>query len=228
MIKILFILLIFFIPNGALGHLKHYENIKEIQMDIFKDGKIIGFCNYEFFRDGDNTEIKNNTEFNVELLNIKIFSIISNSTEVYNKNSLISFKSKTLQNKKKKYVNLKYLKEDNKFLIDGSSYKGTSSIDVVIGSWWNHKILTANKQISPLSGSVKNQTITFIKKENISINGKKILSHKFSLKSKDPNLSDDKKLDFEIWLEPKKNIILKVSYNRLGNWEYILKDIILD
>ena len=101
MIKILFILLIFFIPNNALGHLKHYKNIKKIQMDIFRDGKIIGFCNYEFLRDGDNTEIKNNTEFNVELLNIKIFSIISNSTEVYNKNNLISFKSKTLQNKKK-------------------------------------------------------------------------------------------------------------------------------
>ena len=77
----------------------------------------------------------------------------------------------------------------------------------------------------------KSRVLDFDEQEaarGITINGKKILSHKFSLKSKDPNLSDDKKLDFEIWLEPKKNIILKVSYNRLGNWEYILKDIILD
>ncbi len=228
MIKILFIFLIFLIPNSSLGHMKHYENIKKIQMDVVKDGKIIGFCNYEFFRDGDNIEIKNNTEFNVKLLNIEIFSVISNSTEIYNKDNLISFTSKTLQNKKEKYVNLKYLIEDEKFLIDGSSYKGTSAINNVIGSWWNHKILTANKQISPLSGSIKDQTVTFIKKESININGKNFLSHKFTLKSKDPNLSDDKKLDFEIWLEPQKNIILKVSYNRLGNWEYVLKNIIFN
>ena len=131
MIKVLFISLIFLIPNGALGHMKHYENIKKIQMDVFKDGKIIGFCNYEFFRDGDNTKIKNKTEFNVKLLNVKIFSIISNSTEIYNKDNLISFTSKTLQNKKKKYVNLKYLIEDDKFLIDGSSYKGTSTLHTI-------------------------------------------------------------------------------------------------
>ena len=30
------------------------------------------------------------------------------------------------------------------------------------------------------------------------INGKKVLSHKFTLKSKDPNLPDDKKLDFVV------------------------------
>ena len=89
----------------------------------------------------------------------------------------------------------------------------------------NHKILTSKSQISPLSGSIKEQVVKFIKKENIIINGKKYLAHKFTLKSKNPNLPEDKKLDFEIWLEPEKNIILKVNYNRLGNWEYILRKI---
>ena len=226
MIKILFILIILFIPNNALSHMKHYKDIKKIEMDVIKDGKIIGFCNYEFFRDGENTKIKNKTEFNVKLLNVKVFSIISNSIELYYKDNLISFTSKTLQNKKKKYVNLEYIEKNNNFLIDGSSYKGTSKINNVIGSWWNHKILTADKQISPLSGSIKDQVVTFIKKENLSINEKKILTHKFSLKSKNPNLQDDKKLDFKIWLDPESNIIIKVSYNRMGHWEYILKKII--
>ena len=46
----------------------------------------------------------------------------------------------------------------------------------------------------------------------------------FKLKSKNKNLDDDKKLDFDIWLEPNKGIIFKVKYNRLGNWEYRLKN----
>ena len=47
----------------------------------------------------------------------------------------------------------------------------------------------------------------------------------FKLKSKDENLPDDKKLNFDIWLDPKKGFIVKVSYERLGKWEYILKKV---
>ena len=34
----------------------------------------------------------------------------------------------------------------------------------------------------------------------------------------------DKKLDFNIWLEPNDGLIFKVQYNRLGNWEYKIKN----
>ncbi len=228
MFKILLIFVFLLIPINVSSHIGHYEKINKIQMDILKDGKIIGFCNYEFLRDGSITEIKNETKFEVKLLGIKVFSIKSNSIEVYDKDKLISFRSKTLQNKKKKYVELNYSKQNKKYLINGSSFKGSSEITSIIGSWWNHKILSADKQISPLSGSVKNQIVKFIKKENIYIDGKNYLTHKFSLKSKDKNVPDDKKLDFEIWLEPKRNIIIKVAYNRVGYWEYKLKNIILN
>ena len=33
-----------------------------------------------------------------------------------------------------------------------------------------------------------------------------------------------KKLDFYIWLEPNEGIIFKVKYNRLGSWEYRLRN----
>ena len=119
------------------------------------------------------------------------------------------FTLQIIKNKYDKYVNLKFQKNDDNYLIDGSSYKGIASLNNVVGNWWNHKILTSKSQISPLSGSIKEQVVKFIKKENIIINGKKYLAHKFTLKSKNPNLPEDKKLDFEIWLEPEKNIILK-------------------
>ncbi len=77
-----------------------------------------------------------------------------------------------------------------------------------------------------MSGSIKDQVVTFLKKEKIQIYGKEYLAHKFSLKSKDESLKENKKLDFEIWFEPNKNLILKVRYNRMGTWEYVLKNVI--
>ena len=33
-----------------------------------------------------------------------------------------------------------------------------------------------------------------------------------------------KKLNFDIWIDKKNNLILKVKYKRMGEWEYRLKD----
>ena len=49
------------------------------------------------------------------------------------------------------------------------------------------------------------------------------LAAHYKLKSKDNNLPDDKKLDFDIWVNKENNLILKVAYKRMGDWEYRLK-----
>ena len=135
----------------------------------------------------------------------------------------MSFESETFQNKKIKYVNLKLSEDKTQYLINGSSYKGNAALDNVIGNWWNYKILQTNTQISPLSGSIKKQQVNFIGDELLEILGRKINSNKFSLKSKNQNIAEDKKLDFIVWMDPNTNIILKVSYERMGSWEYKLK-----
>ena len=223
---ICFILLLY--PQGLNGHVSHYKNIKKIEMEIFKDGKNIGYCNYEFTKNNDSIKIYNETNFEVKLLGIKVFSINSIGTEIYKNNKLFSFNSNTLQNDKKKFVNLILNENEDVFDIKGSSYTGKANRNNIIGNWWNHKILESETQISPLSGSVKDQVVTFLGKEKVQIYGKEYLAHKFSLKSKDESISENKKLDFEIWLEPKKNLILKVKYNRMGSWEYILKNVIVN
>ena len=223
---ICFILLLY--PQGLNGHVSHYKNIKKIEMEIFKDGKNIGYCNYEFTKNNDSIKIYNETNFEVKLLGIKVFSINSIGTEIYKNNKLFSFNSNTLQNDKKKFVNLILNENEDVFEIKGSSYTGKANRNNIIGNWWNHKILESETQISPLSGSVKDQVVTFLGKEKIQIYGKEYLAHKFSLKSKDESISENKKLDFEIWLEPKQNLILKVKYNRMGSWEYILKNVIVN
>ena len=223
--KTLFTLFLFFLTISNIGaHTSHYKGIKVINMDVFRNGKLIGYSNY-FFTHGENTlEVKNYTKFKVKLFDIVIFSISGEALEKYKYDKLVSYNSTTFQNDKEKYVRLKYDKLNNNFIIDGSSFKGKASTDAIIGNWWNHKILKVDKQISPISGSVKKQLVKFIGKENIKLNKKDYILDRYKLVSKNNNLPDDKKLDFDIWVNPKNNLIYKVSYNRAGKWEYRLKD----
>ena len=47
----------------------------------------------------------------------------------------------------------------------------------------------------------------------------------FKLKSTDESLPDYKNLNIDIWLDPREDIIIKVAYERMGKWEYRLKNI---
>ena len=192
-------------------------------MDVLRNDEVIGFSNYFFKHSGDTMIVENYTKFNVELFGIKVFSINSKSKEIYQKNKLLSFESSTLQNDKKKFVKLIYDENKNKFIINGSSYVGEANRENIIGNWWNAKILETKTQISPLSGSIKKQEVNFTNKDEIDYKGKKIKLFQYKLKSTE-NLPDDKKLDFDIWLNPEEGIIFKVKYNRLGSWEYRLKN----
>ena len=210
--------------SSSYSNTDNYKNLKKIEMDVYKDGKIIGFSNYEFTSKSDELLVKNITEFKVKLLGVEVFSILSQSEELYKNDNLIYFKSNTIQNKKKKFVDLKYLEDTNEFLINGSSYKGKAKKNNVIGNWWNYNILVAKSQISPLSGSIKKQKVSFIGKELIKINEKEYYTEHYKLLS-DENISEDRKLDFDIWYNKDKNVIVKISYKKFGEWEYILKNI---
>ena len=223
--KITIILSLIFFSTISLAHVGHYKKFNKIEMEVLRNDEVIGYNNYSFKREGEKTTVKNQYKFVVKLLSATIFKVEGYGEEIYLEDHLISFQSKTLQNKKEKFVNLKFNKNNKKFDIEGSSYSGEASIKNIIGNWWSHKILQAESQISPISGSIKEQIVSFIGRENITINGKQYETDHFKLKSKDMTLPDDKKLNFDIWLDKKTSVIVKVTYERMGNWEYRLKKI---
>ena len=220
-----FFILIFFLVYSlnSYAHMAHYNKFNKIEMEILRDGEVIGYNYYFFSKDGENTTVTNQIKFTVKLFGKTIFEIEGYGEEKYIKDKLISFNSKTLQNDKKKYVDLEYNKQTNKFDIKGSSYNGMASTDNVIGNWWSHKILQTGSQISPVSGSIKEQVVTFIAKEKIELYGKTYVVDHFKLTSKDKSLPKDKRLNFDIWFDKENSLILKVAYSRLGNWEYKVK-----
>ena len=145
----------------------HYKKYNKIEMDIFRNGELIGYNYYFFTRKGNETIVTNQIKFSVKLLGATIFQVEGYGEEKYLKDQLISYDSKTLQNDKEKFVNLVFDKDKNKFNIKGSSYSGEASINNIIGNWWSHKILQTDSQISPISGSIKEQVVTFVGKEKI-------------------------------------------------------------
>ena len=221
--KILIFIFILFSSN-VLAHMEHYKKYNKIEMDILRNGELIGYNYYFFTRKGDETLITNQIKFSVKILGATIFQVEGYGEEKYFKDQLISYNSKTLQNEKEKFVNLNFNKVKNEFYIKGSSYSGKASNNNIIGNWWNHKILQTDSQISPVSGSIKEQIVTFVGRKKIEQYGKTYEVDHFKLNSKDMSLPSDKRLDFDIWFDKKNSMIIRVSYSRMGNWEYRLKN----
>ena len=223
-LTIVFFIIILNFNQKSFSHIEHYSNFNKLEMEIFRNNELIGYNFYFFKTNGKETIVTNQIKFEVKVLGAIIFKVEGYAKEKYFNGQLVSFNSKTRQNNREKFVNLSFDKENKEFEIKGSSYTGKGSLKNVIGSWWNHKILQATSQISPVSGSIKEQVVTFIKKEKIEQYGKIYNTDHFKLRSKDMNIPKDKRLDFDIWYDSKTGKIIRVSYNRMGNWEYRLKN----
>ena len=113
--KFAVILLVVFFSSISLAHIGHYNKFDKIEMEILRNDEVIGYNNYYFKRDDEKTIVKNQYKFEVKLLSATIFKVEGYGEEIYLKENLISFQSKTLQNKKEKFVNLK-LDKNNKNL----------------------------------------------------------------------------------------------------------------
>lgn len=220
---LIFIFTLVVLTSNLYAHTSHYKDFKKIEMEILKDGKVIGYNYYFFEKVDDILIIKNQIQFKVNLFGIEVFNLEGYGVEKHKDDKLISYESKTLQNDREKFVNLIYDSKSDKFKINGSSYIGLADTKNIIGNWWNHQILQAKSQISPISGSIKEQVVNFLGKEKIELYGSIIEVDHFKLTSKDMTIPKDKRLDFDVWYDREKAMIVKVAYSRLGNWEYRLK-----
>ncbi|MDC3038623.1 hypothetical protein OA094_00175 [Candidatus Pelagibacter sp.] len=193
-------------------------------MDIIRNGEKIGFNNYSFKVQNDLLVVNNEINFNAKIVGLDLLKVNGTSTESYKNGKLIKFESNTIQNKKKKY-NYSIFSEDKKiYSIKGSSFNGEAPSSAIVGNWWNHNILESEIVISPLSGSLKLQEVYFISKEILKIDNDNYNVSKFKIIMK-KNLNEKKKEEFNVWLDDKSKIILKVSYSKFGDWEYIVKKI---
>ena len=222
--KFFFLFLFLIYPSFLYSHVSHYNKIKSIEMDILRNGKKVGYNKYNFIAKNEFFIVKNESNFVAKVIGLNLLSIDSLSTETYKNGKLVKYRSRTTQNEKTKFNDL-ILNEKNKiYNIKGSSFSGIAPYDALVGNWWNHNILKSEIIISPLSGSLKFQEVYFLSNETLKI-GKKIYDtsrFKVVIKKK---IDDKKKEEFNVWLDDKSKIILKVSYSKFGDWEYIVTNV---
>ena len=225
MFKKLFLLLVFFVIqlhfNPVFAHALHYQSLNKLEFDIYWNNNLIGQHIYLFNRTDNNLIVQNKINFKIEPFGVTLYEYSSEGQEKYIDGKFESFSATTNHNKKKKFC--KIYKKENKFFIEGSSYKGIAPENFIIGTWWNHEIINFKNQISVGSGRIIEQTVKFVGKENIEINNEIYQTLKFTFSSSDPSLSKNKRLDTSIWYDEKTLIWLKSSFKQNGNWEYRLK-----
>ncbi len=222
---LLSITLILFFCFDINAHVDHYSKYNYLEYELFRNNKLIGYHIYKFQRNGENLTIDNEVSFKITKLGIDLYSYDAKGVESYKKGIFTGFNSKTNQNKKKKYVNISIDPIDKDLIIDGSSFKGKVSKEMIIGTWWNHEIVQRKAQISAVSGRIIEQKVEFKGKENVKIGDKVYKTLRFNFSSSDPSLSKDKKLNTEIWYEEDTFLWVKAAFDKTGYWEYRLKKV---
>ena len=219
-LKNLIFLLFLIIPISSTAHVQHYENLNRIEFDIYRNNKHIGKHVFSFIKSENKLAVESEINFEIKKLGLVLYKYHVKGTEHFKDGKLIKFNSKTNQNGKEKYVNIKL--DGNELVIDGSSFKGNVSDDYLLGTWWNHSIVKAEAQISAVSGRIIKQKVTFLGKEKLNINGKIYNTLHFNFSSTDKKLNKDKKLNTDVWYDEKTLNWIKASFIKKGNWEYKL------
>ena len=218
--KILILLIFLTFALSTNAQVQHYEDLNRVEFDIYRNNKHIGTHIFSFKKLEGQLAVESEINFEIKKLGIVFYSYHVKGTEIYKAGKLIKFNSKTNQNDKHKYVNLKL--EDGEYTIDGSSYKGKTPVTYVLGTWWNHSIVEAKAQISAVSGRIIKQKVTFLGKETIKFGEKSYNTLHYNFSSTDKKLDKDKKMNTDIWYDKKTLNWIKASFKKKGKWEYRL------
>ena len=221
--KILIILFLISFPHIISAHVQHYEDLNRIEFDIYRNNKHIGKHIFSFKKSDELLAVESEINFKIKKIGIVLYKYHVKGTEIYKDGQLIKFNSKTNQNGKEKYVNMKL--ENSEYVIDGSSYKGKAPVDYLLGTWWNHSIVKAKAQISAVSGRIIKQKVTFLGKETIKINDKSYKTLHFNFSSTDKKLSKGKRLNTDVWYDEETLNWVMASFEKKGKWKYKLVSI---
>ena len=222
---ILSIALIFFLTLDINAHVDHYSKYNYLEYELFRNNKSIGYHTYKFQRNSNDLTIINEVSFKITKLGVTLYKYYAKGVEKYKNGIFSGFNSETNQNKKEKYVKITLDANDKDLVIDGSSFKGKVDKNMIIGTWWNHEIVSKKAQISAVSGRIIEQKVEFKGKEDVKIGEKVYKTLRFNFSSSDPSLSKDKKLNTDIWYEENTFLWVKAAFDKTGYWEYRLKKV---
>lgn len=91
---------------SANAHVQHYEDLKRIEFDIYRNNIHIGKHVFSFKKSGEELAVESEIDFEIKKLGLVFYSYNVRGTEIYKDGKLTKFNSRTDQNGKKKYNNI--------------------------------------------------------------------------------------------------------------------------
>ena len=209
-IRLTFLFLILF-TSQVLSHVGHYSKLKSLKFELLRNNVVVGSHIIVFNYNNNILEVYNEIRFKIKKLGITFYNYSSDGVEKYNQNGeLIYFKSNTLDNKKQKFCQIKLNK--NKYVLNGSAYKGNVDKDFVISSYWNHEILKKTLQVSAITCRLIEQKVNFVAREDLVVRNKNFKAAKFNINGKNLNTT--------VWYDIDSKMILKQILTKKGKWKY--------
>ncbi len=214
--KKIIILLAFILASiSADAHILHHAKLESLKFDLYRNNQYAGYHYIDLKWNDGKLEVKNTISFGVKKFGITFYDYQSEGTEKYNKDgTLLSFSSQTNDNGKLKFCRIK--QNGKKYEIDGSRFKGIFEKPFLMGSYWNHDILTVTTQISGITCRIINQKVKFLKEEKFKTEIKEFDTVAFDIKG-------DNGLDTQLWFEKNTNMLIHQILNKQGKWDYKLK-----
>ena len=72
--------------SSLFAHVEHYKSFNNLNFELFRNGKLIGYHNYEFIRENRTLKVVSDVEFNINKLGVNLYSYKATSEEIYKNN----------------------------------------------------------------------------------------------------------------------------------------------
>ena len=82
---ILSIAIFFLFCAQSFSHVEHYKDYNNLEYELFRNNKSIGFHKYDFNRDGESLSIKSEVSFKISKLGVDLYKYFAKSDENYEK-----------------------------------------------------------------------------------------------------------------------------------------------
>tara|TARA_B100000963_G_scaffold340574_1_gene339398 strand:- start:711 stop:1373 length:663 start_codon:yes stop_codon:yes gene_type:complete len=200
----------------SFAHLAHNINLQNLQFDISRNGKYVGYhhINFKWSKNG-NLIVTNNIKFNLKKFGVNFYKYQSLGIEKYDSSGqLVAFDSETDDNGKLKFCKIRL--NSSRYKIHGTNYDGYIKKPFRISSYWNHDILTVSKQVSGITCRVIKQKVKFIKREKFIIMNQVFNTTVYNIRGS--------KLNTSVWFDDATKMIVHQVLHKKGKWKYKLKN----
>ena len=76
LVSIIFLLLL---STNSFSHLQHYQDIKYLEYDLYRNNNLIGSHKYDFMKNGDKLTVKSVVNFKITKLGIDLYNYFAES-----------------------------------------------------------------------------------------------------------------------------------------------------